>query len=67
MDKRTDCLLTLALDASGFVHRSQVFAGNVRESYFGDAADARSGEFLDGVAHTIMRVADYPTGNRSCS
>ena len=35
-DKRSDCpLLTLALvlDASGFVHRSQVFAGNVREHY----------------------------------
>ena len=35
-DKRTDCpLLTLALvlDASGFVHRSQVFAGNVREPH----------------------------------
>ena len=33
-DKRSDCpLLTLALvlDASGFVRRSQVFAGNVRE------------------------------------
>ena len=33
-DKRTDCpLLTLGLvlDASGFVRRSQVFAGNVRE------------------------------------
>ena len=35
-DKRTDCpLLTLGLvlDASGFVRRSQVFAGNVREHY----------------------------------
>ncbi|MCY4363577.1 MAG: IS1634 family transposase [Gammaproteobacteria bacterium] len=35
-DKRTDCpLLTLglALDASGFVRRSQVFAGNVREHH----------------------------------
>ena len=35
-DKRSDCpLLTLALvlDASGFVHRSQVFAGNVREHH----------------------------------
>ena len=35
-DKRTDCpLLTLGLvlDASGFVRRSQVFAGNVREHH----------------------------------
>ena len=35
-DKRTDCpLLTLALvlDTSGFVRRSQVFAGNVREHH----------------------------------
>ena len=35
-DKRTDCpLLTLALvlDSSGFVRRSQVFAGNVREHH----------------------------------
>ena len=35
-DKRTDCpLLTLGLvlDASGFVRRSQVFAGNVREPH----------------------------------
>ena len=35
-DKRTDCpLLTLALvlDASGFVRRSKVFAGNVREHH----------------------------------
>ena len=35
-DKRSDCpLLTLALvlDASGFVRRSQVFAGNVREHH----------------------------------
>ena len=35
-DKRTDCpLLTLALvlDASGFVRRSRVFAGNVREHH----------------------------------
>ena len=35
-DKRTDCpLLTLALvlDGSGFVRRSQVFAGNVREHH----------------------------------
>ena len=35
-DKRTDCpLLTLGLvlDASAFVRRSQVFAGNVREHY----------------------------------
>ena len=35
-DKRTDCpLLTLGLvlDASGFVRRSEVFAGNVREHY----------------------------------
>ena len=35
-DQRTDCpLLTLGLvlDASGFVRRSQVFAGNVREHH----------------------------------
>ena len=35
-EKRTDCpLLTLGLvlDASGFVRRSQVFAGNVREHH----------------------------------
>ena len=35
-DKRTDCpLLTLALvlDSSGFVRRSKVFAGNVREHH----------------------------------
>ena len=35
-DKRTDCpLLTLGLvlDASGFVRRSQVFAGNVHEAH----------------------------------
>ena len=48
-DKRTDCpLLTLGLvlDASGFVRRSQVFAGNVREHYtlaeMLDALDAPS-------------------------
>ena len=43
-DKRTDCpLLTLALvlDASGFVRRSQVFAGNVREHHtLADMLDA---------------------------
>ena len=35
-DKRTDCpllALGLVLDASGFVRRSQVFAGNVREHH----------------------------------
>ena len=35
-DKRTDCplfTLALVLDASGFVHRCEVFAGNVREPH----------------------------------
>ena len=35
-DKRTDCpllTLALALDASGFVCRSKVFAGNMREHH----------------------------------
>ena len=35
-DKRTDCplpTLGLVLDASGFVRRSQIFAGNVREPH----------------------------------
>ena len=44
-DKRTDCpLLTLGLvlDASGFVRRSQVFSGNVREHHtLAEMLDAR--------------------------
>ena len=45
-EKRTDCpLLTLGLvlDASGFVRRSQVFAGNVREHHtLAEMLDARA-------------------------
>jgi hypothetical protein len=43
-EKRSDCpLLTLVLDASGFVRRSEVFAGNVVEGTTEEGAAFRSG------------------------
>ena len=64
-DKRTDCpLLTLGLvlDASGFVRRSQVFAGNVHEHHtlaeMLDALNApRAALVVSGIerARSVMR------------
>ena len=63
-DQRTDCpLLTLGLvlDASGFVRRSQVFAGNVREHHtlaqMLDALNARAAPWWSWTAASPPKTA----------